>query len=654
MPHNEDNPLPVTGPSNTTNHFLGPVGTYVHHAQHANFNNNRMTNNAPIDPAAITANSASNSNRSTTSATGTTGQATSSNQSNGMSAQSSTPNSGNNASLAPRTHIEPPQNGNIQQPLVQPFAPTRPVDPFRRIGRVGDGGLPIFPSHVMPLIKKEITIEYCSDPEVYAHYWILDSKQRPNGRNTNTIDDDEVIKFQLLLKTLFETVVTQCKILMEKKMCAGFSQEGFRWKAQLPTTLDHIKSIVKSNQMRTRFEEDLLFPFCFNMKCAYSHSQEKSVDDWLVPDLQNWAKRIACPFEFESRESLNGKERRHSLVKIGVKGVQYCAQVLHDAEEIAYGMTLRTKAMTKGKKKNDNYWEVKVDLNTLGFNDGRVATYLLVNKVQYAERFNGTAPTLAVLQMMDRRRLSFLTHLLVQQARKDNIGIDEVVKKVREACDFMMDKSFVGSKLEDPNALASLPSSWGNSYQPPLPVITPKAQACGDFFLNDMGGLEEDPFHEHNLYLDGGADTHQNSREQGPPMGQGSWEGWNTPLREQQQLLNLGERQVHNNQVLLIGQGNVTGRQQNSMQSLNAGKQLYPGDGQVPDDMLADQANHQHSLTVTQGLTDDERRRRFMERQEEREQMKNRNMEKYNSHRARGKTLAMERVTDMVSFHDHH
>ena len=133
MPHNEDNPLPVTGPSNTTNHFLGPVGTYVHHAPHANVSNNGMTNNAPIDPAAITANSASNSNRSTTSATGTTGQATSSNQSNGMSAQSSTPNSGMNASLAPRTHIEPPQNGNIQQPLVQPFAPTRPVDPFRRI-----------------------------------------------------------------------------------------------------------------------------------------------------------------------------------------------------------------------------------------------------------------------------------------------------------------------------------------------------------------------------------------------------------------------------------------------------------------------------------------------------------------------------------------
>ena len=75
------------------------------------------------------------------------------------------------------------------------------------------------------------------------------------------------------------------------------------------------------------------------------------------------------------------------------------------------------------------------------------------------------------------------------------------MKNVREACDFMIDKSFAGSKLEDPNALASLPSSSGNSYQPPLPVITPKAQACGDFFLNDLGGFEEDPcpFHEHNI-----------------------------------------------------------------------------------------------------------------------------------------------------------
>ena len=58
----------------------------------------------------------------------------------------------------------------------------------RRIGHVGDGGLPMFPSHVMPLNKKEITIEYCSKPEVFAHYWILDSKQRTNGRNTNMID----------------------------------------------------------------------------------------------------------------------------------------------------------------------------------------------------------------------------------------------------------------------------------------------------------------------------------------------------------------------------------------------------------------------------------------------------------------------------------
>mmetsp|Transcript_17555 Transcript_17555/g.38007 ORF Transcript_17555/g.38007 Transcript_17555/m.38007 type:complete len:126 (-) Transcript_17555:1298-1675(-) len=123
MPPIQDNPLPVTGPSNTTNQFFAPVGTYIN-AQCANFNNNRTTNNAPFDPSASTANSASNSNRSTTSATGTTGQATSSNQSNGMSAQSSTPNSGMNASQAPRTYIEPPQNGNIQQPLVRPFAPT--------------------------------------------------------------------------------------------------------------------------------------------------------------------------------------------------------------------------------------------------------------------------------------------------------------------------------------------------------------------------------------------------------------------------------------------------------------------------------------------------------------------------------------------------
>ena len=186
MPPIQDHPLPA-GPSNNTTQFCAPVGTYIN-APHGNFNNNRATNNAPFDPAASTANSASNSNRSTTSATGTTGQATSSNQSNGMSAQSSTPNSRMNTSQAPRTHIEQPQNGNIQQPLVQPFVPTRPVNPCRRIGHIGDGGLPMFPSHVMPLNKKEITIEYCSKPEVFAHYWILDSKQRTNGRNTNMID----------------------------------------------------------------------------------------------------------------------------------------------------------------------------------------------------------------------------------------------------------------------------------------------------------------------------------------------------------------------------------------------------------------------------------------------------------------------------------
>ena len=178
MPPIQDHPLP-TGPSNNTTRFFAPMGTYIN-APCGNFNNNRTTatNNAPFDPAASTANSASNSNRSTTSATGTTGQATSSNQSNGMSAQSSTPNSRMNTSQAPRT----------QQPLVQPFVPTRPVNPCRRIGHVGDGGLPMFPSHVMPLNKKEITIEYCSKPEVFAHYWILDSKQRTNGRNTNMID----------------------------------------------------------------------------------------------------------------------------------------------------------------------------------------------------------------------------------------------------------------------------------------------------------------------------------------------------------------------------------------------------------------------------------------------------------------------------------
>ena len=360
-----------------------------------------------------------------------------------------------------------------------------------RSGLLGQNNLPLIPAYLIPLEKKGITKEHCSRPEVWSHFWILDPVQRDRGCTVYDSNNNVAMeRFMVLIGTLFENVMTQSRSLVEKRVCSSFKEEGFLWNGQMPVTLEDIKCIIKSRAMRERFEEDLLFPFCYTMKCVYSNTQESEVMCWMVKSLKAWAHTKQCPFDFNAMETdptiQSGgivKKFRHTIMKIGVKGTNYLSQQIHDAEEAAFGMTLRCRAMARNGSFHAKYHEIRVNLEKLGFNAGGVSTYLLVNKEKCTGDL-GSDPNEEDLLNLRPNRLSFYSHLLAQEAVATGLRKEELMDIASRALEFMNSHSFVGRRWSNPHAAARLPSSsCGKEHSEDLMGIN------AEYFLDNPGDI---------------------------------------------------------------------------------------------------------------------------------------------------------------------
>ena len=141
--------------------------------------------------------------------------------------------------------------------------------------RIGLDGLPILPNYVIPHLKKDITVSHCQKPEVYTYFLVLDPEQRGYYKTSRLNNEVYGKVYQRLLTQLYDTILNKGMRQTEKRWVESFRSDGFCLNGQLPTNKNQIKMIIDSPVMRKKFKEDLLFPFCFTLRSAYRHSQDK-------------------------------------------------------------------------------------------------------------------------------------------------------------------------------------------------------------------------------------------------------------------------------------------------------------------------------------------------------------------------------------------
>ena len=334
---------------------------------------------------------------------------------------------------------------------------------------LGLNNLPRIPSYVLPKEKKSITANHCKQPHVWAHFWILDAKQRRAGKTICfPTDDCAVENYVKILQSLFESVIKTSRDLTENKVCAAYNEEGFRWNSQTLSGLGNVRSVVTSRLMKDRFEMDILYPFCYNFKCVYSNTQESVVHEWLTGKLIEWARSKILPFDFDTTDTdpdswnerglvkdpnTPQKMIKHNIIKIGVKGTQYATQVVHEAEEGSFGMSLRTKKSKKAKFLA-KYAQIRVNFSKLGFNPRDVTTYLIVDKSRYPWAVSSDVDENTMLDSCATHH-SFYSHLVAHDAKVCGMKKEELIASVAKAYDFMT--MHISKGLANPDESAMLP-----------------------------------------------------------------------------------------------------------------------------------------------------------------------------------------------------
>ena len=106
-------------------------------------------------------------------------------------------------------------------------------------------------------------------------------------------------------------------------------------------------------------------------------------------------------------------------------------------------MSLWIRSMRKSSTKIQNkYWDVTIDLASVGFSDSGVITYLLVKKSRYT-CFTQTS-TYKELCGVNRNKLFWYANLMAQNAISTSTSKQIVLSYVEQAFSFMNDTALVG------------------------------------------------------------------------------------------------------------------------------------------------------------------------------------------------------------------
>ena len=288
---------------------------------------------------------------------------------------------------------------------------------------------PLIPSCVIPLKKfktKEEWAEHCTKKDVWPYFsHITNGGHNQNANSTKTLDVGNVMKFIEILGGIWDRVHRWGKSAVKVKAMDKFNELGFRCHdgLQAVSELRDVTSVIKSNIIKEMHDANVCFPFQYIKLAFHDNSSDKSIKEWMYPQLQKFLEEnLGITFYAEEERGTKlVRVRLHTLLSIARDGGGHLRKVLNTVCDETFGMTLKSKKNPQDK--GHHYIP-------FGNNGGAVNLYLTVDKSRH--KFLDNPRSLADLQHSPRNKSKALAYQLVQTSIASGASERETVEFIQE------------------------------------------------------------------------------------------------------------------------------------------------------------------------------------------------------------------------------
>ena len=249
----------------------------------------------------------------------------------------------------------------------------------------GQARLPTLPGDIIPLSEGGITEDHAK--RHFTHFWKLDdTADRTVQRNNASLewDGQTLAQFTNNLKCLRRDIVFQGQKILKVRISTNFQNSGWHFRGQPVLTVDSVKSLIKSQELKHHFQKNWRIPFELNVKNILSCTNLE--DDWFYEEMRRWANnRSSLPFDFQKKEwkTMGDRSKISCIIKVAASGHKQIYESFRKCEMSNFGMSVRPKKTTDSMR--EKYFEVPVTMSNLGLVDTVKGFFLLVDKQRYPQ-----------------------------------------------------------------------------------------------------------------------------------------------------------------------------------------------------------------------------------------------------------------------------
>ena len=252
-------------------------------------------------------------------------------------------------------------------------------------GHIGYGQAqpPTLPGDIIPLGEGGITEDHARSH--FDHFWKLDdtADRTVQGNNASLECNRKTLaKFMVNLICLKRDIVCQGLKILRDRISTNFRNSGWLFKGQPVHTVESVRSLIKSPELKSHFHKNWRIPFELNVKFILSCTNLE--DDWFYEEMRQWANnRSSLSFDFPKkvRKTAGDKSKLSGIIKVASSLHKQIFESIRKCEMDNFGMSVRPKKTTDSMRKK--YFEVPIIMSNLGPVDTVKGLFLLVDKERY-------------------------------------------------------------------------------------------------------------------------------------------------------------------------------------------------------------------------------------------------------------------------------
>jgi len=199
----------------------------------------------------------------------------------------------------------------------------------------------VIPHELIPLRKKDITIQHCTN---HIQYYVV-FNHHPNFRSCATISES-ITNFKLILTTIYEEIVGEGRRLFKEEVCKNFGKMGIKFNAQPPQTFEQCMSVLGDTALKS--QRYPTFPVVLAYRCVHSVTAkpEDSFYHHLRRQLAQFGKTNNLLFENTVDGTTKHEHVSPNIITIAKRGFSDPKKDCQKRETNQFNMSIRQQKKT--------------------------------------------------------------------------------------------------------------------------------------------------------------------------------------------------------------------------------------------------------------------------------------------------------------------